>query len=628
MLNQRLHRFLIYITLISGIALGSSIGCHSSQSMNAQLPPVKGAQENEIEMQNRLLEENPGDANLHYRLALSLLEQEDYTKAQEHINEAMRISPPNGIYFELWGDISFRLNRYNVAINAFKSAIRLEPDLLSAYLKLALVYEKSIQHELAIVTLEEGIKRDPQFVEAYYHLARLHLLQYEYEAARESVNKGLLFEPENEEFLLLQIRVHSADGNYYHARILTDRLLEKHPNSYDAWHEKLKILYTQQEWKTALRMIEMSDHPLHLNDQMIHTQILIRQSKLDEAQAILETLLQSYPLNTQIMLEFATLLIRQGALQKALKWLQRSSEIDDQDAQVYFLQASLFFKLGNFLQGDFALNKAITLAPLNQDYHLLKLRRRLMKGEFDEVEQQLKGLLKKQSLDPEILRLQSDLLTLQGNYEQAEHLIRQIQIIADHDVLRFSLARVYFFQQKFQSVLPITTSLIQKYPNDWESVYLHAAALQRLGRMEEAFSILRPVLLQKKGSGFIHHLVGDFYRYQGDENSAQSIYLAGLEVFPENVYLIAALSASYLAEQKWQEAHDVILEAVEEKHPLQTILLDRMVYIAYQIDNPLEARRYLQRLNQNIDPIFKVYNVSVEKRLLFPIASPVLDFSL
>ena len=628
MLNQRLHRFLIYITLISGIALGSSIGCHSSQSMNAQLPQVKGAQENKIEMQNRLLEENPGDANLHYRLALSLLEQEDYTKAQEHINEAMRISPPNGIYFELWGDISFRLNRYNVAINAFKSAIRLEPDLLSAYLKLALVYEKSIQHELAIVTLEEGIKRDPQFVEAYYHLARLHLLQYEYEAARESVNKGLLFEPENEEFLLLQIRVHSADGNYYHARILTDRLLEKHPNSYDAWHEKLKILYTQQEWKTALRMIEMSDHPLHLNDQMIHTQILIRQSKLDEAQAILETLLQSYPLNTQIMLEFATLLIRQGALQKALKWLQRSSEIDDQDAQVYFLQASLFFKLGNFLQGDFALNKAITLAPLNQDYHLLKLRRRLMKGEFDEVEQQLKGLLKKQSLDPEILRLQSDLLTLQGNYEQAEHLIRQIQIIADHDVLRFSLARVYFFQQKFQSVLTITTSLIQKYPNDWESVYLHAAALQRLGRMEEAFSILRPVLLQKKGSGFIHHLVGDFYRYQGDENSAQSIYLAGLEVFPENVYLIAALSASYLAEQKWQEAHDVILEAVEEKHPLQSILLDRMVYIAYQIDNPLEARRYLQRLNQNIDPIFKVYNVSVEKRLLFPIASSVLDFSL
>ena len=626
--NQRPLRFLIYITLITGLALASSIGCHSFQSTNAPLAPAKGSQENPIEAQNRLLEENPGDANSHYRLALSLLEQEDYTKAQVHINEAMRISPPNGIYFELWGDLSFRLNRYNVAINAFKSAIRLEPDLLSAYLKLALVYEKTTQYELALVTLEEGINRDPQFVEAYYHLARLHWLQHEYEAAREAINKSLLFEPENEEFLLLQIRVHSAEGNYYHARILTDRLLVKHPDSYDAWHEKLKILYTQQEWKAALRMIEMSDHPLHLNDQMIHAQILIRQNQLDEVQTILETLLQSYPLNTQVMVEFATLLIRQGALQKALQWLQRSTEIDDQQAHVYFLQASLFFKLGNFLQGDFALDKATTLAPLNQDYHLLKLRRQLMKGEFDEVEQQLKELLKKQSLDPEVLRLQSDLFTLLGNYEQAELLIRQIQIIADHDVLRFSLARVYYFQQKFQSVLPITTSLIEKYPDDWESVYLHAATLQRLGRLEEAFSILRPVLLQKKGSGFIHHLMGDIYRYQGDEISAQRIYLAGLEIFPENVYLIAALSASYLAEQKWQEAHDVILKAVEEKHPLQTVLLDRMVYTAYQIGKPLEARRYLQQYNQNIDPIFKAYNVGVEKRLLFPIASPVLGFSL
>ena len=628
MLNLTSHRILIYFALLVVSALIILSGCRSSQPTNAKYPPTKGQQENSIEVQRRLLEENPGDANLHYHLALSLLEQGDYTKAQEYINQAMRIAPPNGIFFELWGDISFRLNRYSVAINAFKSAIRLQPNLLSAYLKLALVYEKISQHERAIATLEEGINREPLYVEALYHLARLHLDEHEYEAAQDAVNAGLVLEPENEEMLVLQIRIHSAQGNYYHARILTDLFLQKHPNSYEAWHEKLKILYAQQEWTAALQMLEKSEQPFNLKDQIIHVRILIRQNRIDKAKAILETLLESYPLHAQIMVELATLMIQERALQEALTWLQRSLEIDDQQAHAYFLQASLFFKLGNFLKGDFALNQAIALNPLNQDYHLLKLRRRLMQGELEEVEKQLKGILDKKSLDPEVLRLQSDLLTLQGNFERAENLIRQIQIIKDYDILRFSLARVYYFQQKYQSVLPITTPLIQKYPNEWETVYLHAATLHRLERPEEALTVLQPFLQQQNGKGFIHLLVGDIHRNHGDENAAQETYLGGLEFFPKNVYLSVTLSASYLAEQKWQEAYDIILAAMEEKHPLQTVLLDRMVYIAHQLDKPLEARRFLQRFNKNIDPLIKARIVSGEKRLLFPVSSPVMGYSI
>ena len=622
-----MHNIFFKSLIFAGSAFLLLSGCRSSQSTIANLPPANRQPGNNIETQSKLLQENPKDATLHYRLALSFLEQQDYVKAEEHIRQAVRLAPPNGVFYEVLGDISFRIKRYSVAINAFKSAIRLQPDLLSAYLRLALVYEKISQNEHAIATLEEGLNRDPQYVEALYHLARLHFVQQEYDPAQEAVEAGLALEPENQEILLLRIRIHSAKGNYYHARILTDRFLEKHPNSYEAWHERLKILLARQEWTTALRMLEKSDHYQKLNDQLIHVQILLRQSKLDEAKTILESLLRSNPLHAQIMVEYATLLIQQGAFQEALTWLERSLEIDRQ-AQAYFLQASLFFKLRNFLQGDFSLNQAIVLAPLNQSYQLLKLRRKLMQGELEEVEQQLKGLLGKKVLDPEVLRLQSDLLTLQGNYEQAENLIRQIQIIADHDILRFSLGRVYYFQQKYQSVLPITTPLIQKYPSDWESVYLHAATLHRLGRLEEAITVVQPFLQQQKGKGFIHHLVGEFYRYQGDEKTAQETYLAGLEVFPQNVYLIVALSASYLTEQKWEQAYDVILEALEQKHPLQTVLLDRMVYIAYQLDKPQEARRYLQRYNQNIDPILKSSNAGVEKRLLFPVASPLLGYSM
>ena len=596
---------------------------------NPTAPLIGENLEEVIKTQNQLLAQNPNDAIAHYLLAVAFLKQKNYSQAEQHIKQATQLAPLNGAYFELLGEITFHSERYAISGNALKSAIQLQPDLLSAYLKLALVYEKGGENERGIATLEEGINREPRYVEALYHLARLNLKQREYEAARDAVNSGLILEPNNQEMLLLRIRILSEQGNYYHAKTLTDQFLEKYPQSYQAQHERLKILFAQQEWDAALQLIEAlrQNHTIRLQDHLIHAQILTRQNQLDQAKVLLEDLLKRHRLRAEIMIELASLLIQKGNLEQALIWLNRSLEIDDQQPQAHFLQASIFFKFGDFLHGDLALNRVLALAPLNQTYQLLALRRHLMKGEFNEVEQQLEELQKKDFLDPEILRLQADLFALRGQYNKAENLIRQIQLIQDNDILHFSLARVLYFKQQYQTLLAITEPLIKKYPNDWESAYLHAAALHRLGQFAKALKVLSPFLQQKKGEGFIHYLVGDFYRYQRDEKRAQETYLGGLEVFPRNVYLVEALSASYLVEQKWELARDMIEKVLEQEHPLKAILLDRLVYISYQLKAPQQALHYLQRYHQINDPVLKALDVGMEKRLLFPVASPVLGYS-
>lgn len=617
--------------LLIGIALGCFLtNCTPPGQRPISTPALRSDNLQEvIQTEKTFLAQTPEDTTAHYRLALAYFKQGNYPQAEEHIKQATRLAPLNGLYFELLGELSFRTKRYAVAINAFKSAIRLQADLLSAYLKLALVYEQSNENERAIATLEEGIHREPQYVEALYHLARLHLKQQDYESAGKTIQAGLVLEPNNEEMRLLQIQIHSAQGNYYHAKILTDRFLEEYPDSYEAQHEQLKILFAQQTWQAALASIKHLEQTqtLRLEDQLIHVQILIQQNQLEAAKTKLKSLLKTHPLHTEVMVELASLLIQKGELDNALVWLNRSVEIDNQQAHAYFLQASIFFKQGHFLQGDLALNRALAFSPLNQTYQLLNLRRQMMGGEVNAVSQALQELIKKAPLDAEILRLQADLYTLQGQYDQAETLIRNIQLIRDNDILHFSLGRVLYFKRQYRAVLPITTALIQKYPDDWESAYLHATTLYRLGNFEEAVQLLSPFLEKEVGEGFIHLLVGNFHRYQTQEIQAQEIYVAGLETFPQNFYLTEALSASYLAQKKWNLARRVILSALEQAHPFQTILLDRMAYIASQMGDPQESLAYLQRYHQMTDPVLKANNVSLEKRLLFPVASPVLGYS-
>ncbi|MBF0289392.1 MAG: tetratricopeptide repeat protein [SAR324 cluster bacterium] len=583
----------------------------------------------EIQIQNTLLKQDTKNVAAHYRLALAYLKMEQYGKAEQHVKQATQLSPLNGSYFELLGDIALRTQRYGIAINAYKSTIRLQPELISAYVKLAMVYEKIQDNERAIAALEELTNRDRQYMIGFYHLARLNLKQQGYEAATAAINQALLLEPGNQEVLILQIRIHSAQGNYYHAKVLTQQFLDKHPNSYAALHEQLKIYFAEQQWEQGIRHVEKLAQKgiLLLEDSLIHAHILIRQKKLNAAQTLLEQLLQAHPLRFEIMNELALIFIQKGDLESALTWLQRSLEINDRLPHAHFLKASILFKQGNFLQGDLALNRSITIAPLNRDYQLLYLRRQLMQGEYSAVERQLKELLKKEPLEPKILRLQLDIYTLLGQYKKAENLIHQLQFIHDSDILQFSLARVRYLKREYPAVLPITQQLIHKFPNDWESTYLHISALYQLKRFEEAFRILLPALQQKKGGGFIHRLAGDFHRYRGNEEAALEIYEEGLEMFPRQIYLVDALSSSYLLKQNWAMARNIILEVIDQEHPLKTVLLDRLIYILYQLHDPQQSIIRLQQYNQHHDPILNAKNMGLEQRLLFPVASPVLGYS-
>ena len=70
------------------------------------------------------------------------------------------------------GSLAFVLERYGDAVTEFATAVRISPERVSSYLKLAATYEKIDDDGRAISSLEQALQVDRYYVEAvsYTHL--------------------------------------------------------------------------------------------------------------------------------------------------------------------------------------------------------------------------------------------------------------------------------------------------------------------------------------------------------------------------------------------------------------------------------------------------------------------------
>ena len=589
-----------------------------------------------IEEQKVILGSDEENVSAHYNLARSFYFVKDYESAEKHARRATRFDLFNASYYELLGSIAFALERYGDAITELAIAVRISPERVSAYLKLAATYEKINDDGRAISSLEQALQVDRLYVEALYHLARIYLRQREFEGSIRTLETLLNLEPQNKEALLMRVQTYSLQGSYYYAQTLAEEMLNQFPDFAPIRRELLRIQFAQQQWPEAQALLIQlrSKSSFSTEDQLIEAYLLLHQEQEKEARLLFETILEQQPKNVDAIMGLAVQLLRKGFLDDSLTWLTRGLEINPLLARAHYLRSSILFRQGDYLQGDLAIGRALELDSANPSYQLLFLRRQLMKGELSVVEKQLKRIQEKHPLNTEALQLQADLYKSRGNSVEAEKLLRQAILVHDSPSVHFSLARVLYQQRKYRSVLEVTTPLLEVLSGNWEVVYLHALTLSRVGKYEDALEISQPYLEHKESQGYAHRLVGDLLRYAGKEQEAQKILQKGLVQFPGHLFLVDGLSASLVMTEDWEQVRELLETTLEQSQrlsgnpPMQLLFLDRLA-VAYQRLNKIEEKiQILRKFHQKNDPLTAAQLHSLEEQLLFPISLPSLDKAL
>ncbi len=612
------------------------LGCtKKSNNIQQLLLTDKNVQEY-ISEQKNILGSDQENVVAQYNLARSFYFIKKYELAEKHARKAVRYDPFNAIYYELLGSIAFALKRYGDAITEFAIAIRISPELISVYLKLAATYEKIGDDGRAISSLEKAIQIDRLYVEALYHLARIYLRQRELEGSIRTLETLLKLEPQNKEALLMRVQTYSLQGSYYYAQTLAKEMLTQFPDFPPIRRELLRIQFAQQQWAEAQSLLEdlRSKDSISSEDKIIEAYLNLHQKKERKARLLFEEILHNEPKNIDAIMGLAVQWLSKGYLDESLIWLTRGLEINSSLGRAHYLRSSILFRQGDYLQGDLAIGRALEIDPANPSYQLLFLRRQLMKGELSVVEKQLRLIQEKHPLNTEALQLQADLHISVGNPNEAEKLLRQAIMVHDSPTIHFSLARILYQQNKYRSVIEVTTPLMEVLSGNWEIIYLHALSLSRLGNFEKALQISQPYLERKESQGYAHRLVGDLLRYKDKDKEAQKIFRDGLVQFPGNLFLVDGLSASLVMTENWDQVIELLETTLEQSQrllgnpPMHLLFLNRLVVSYQRTKKPDKKLEILRKFHQINDPITAAKLHSLEEQLLFPISLPSLDKEL
>ena len=575
-----------------------------------------------IEQQEERLSENQQDPDAAFELARARYFQKELKPAEQAVRVAVQGSPLNPEYLELLGQVLYAQGKYAEAIKEWNAALQVDSDRLSLYVHLALGYEQIRELGKSLVSLDEVLQRDDKYTEAYFHLGRLQLKRQEFDQALEAVESMLVLEPTSREGQLLQLRIYVAQGNYYPANLLANQLLEQSPQWVEVLREQLRLFYMQQQTEEALSRIKELARMgrLEPEDQLLYALLLRGQGRATAARQVLEDLLRRQPENVEALLGLSQLSLQSGDYDQALELVEHALEINNQRSDLYYLRASLLFQRRDYLRGDLALARALELDDRPMPYQLLDARRKLMRGEVQQVEQQLERLRQRDPTNVYLLTLQADLLVTQQRYGQAESLLRQALVVQETFSLRFSLARVLYLQRQYSRALSYTEELLKDFPSHWESVYLHAMNLLQLEQAEQALTLAEAFLAREESQGLAHRLVADIYRYRGEEQAAQEVLVRGLERHPRQPYLVEALSSSYLVTRQYTEARVILENALRSESPFQSVFLDRLATVYRQLNDQGAYLRTLRQFQQLQDPIAIQQTLAVPP--LFQLLSP------
>jgi len=125
---------------------------------------------------------NPNDYEAHNGMGKTLLKQGKIEKAITHFAEALRLKPDDPRTIHSWGLALMAQGNLDEAIVYFNKVLRTE-DWPDVYCNLGLVYTRQGKYDLAIQNYNEALRIDPDFVPAHEGLERTLLQQSNFKQA-------------------------------------------------------------------------------------------------------------------------------------------------------------------------------------------------------------------------------------------------------------------------------------------------------------------------------------------------------------------------------------------------------------------------------------------------------------
>lgn len=315
------------MNLLGGQSLNFAIGIETVKHLlanikdktNFQSFPVLSVESNDIE--------NDPDYITAYRLFFT----EDYVQMLVHTQALIKKYPRNALAHYTIGLAYHFLTFTSDAIDAYRVAIKIDPNLNEAWTNLGAVYFDSGRIHDSINAIQQAIKIEPNDSDAWYNLGQCYRDLEQYSDAITAYQQAIAITPNYTDALFKLGRSHDNLGHTQDSITAYQQTIKIDPNYFDAWNNLGTVYDDIGDYINAIKS--------------------------------LKTAIKINPNSVIPLINLGNTYNKAGRPTEAISVLKKAISINSNIAGTWINLANAYRALGDYVNALAALNKARELDP-------------------------------------------------------------------------------------------------------------------------------------------------------------------------------------------------------------------------------------------------------------------------
>lgn len=331
-------------------------------------------------------------------LARKHLQKGEIEQALAVIDESLVAAPSNSGLLLFAGDLLQASGKRQAAIDRFSRAVIVSPQNITAYYRLAVLYEELGQLDKMEEAANKVLDLNTSHVGAQLIACRQALRTGDVDKANKHLD---VLRGQNAEPVLLkelQAQIALTSGNMEEARVLFADLIEKRKNSILVNQYAISLWNTQHR-DEAIKVLEnwLEEKPSDARAQQRLASYFIAEGHFGKAETSLLTLIKTSS-SAANRNNLAWVLLQQGKFDKALAHAREAQVLAPSNPGFKDTLAMIYFGQKQYTKAEGYINDALVFEPKNAEfnYHLAQIKN--AQGELQEARLILERLLRRDTL--------------------------------------------------------------------------------------------------------------------------------------------------------------------------------------------------------------------------------------
>ncbi|GAX60658.1 hypothetical protein SCALIN_C13_0173 [Candidatus Scalindua japonica] len=580
-----------------------------------------------LEIFEKELAKNPRNANIHYYMAVSYSNLEDYEKAIAKLETALKIKPDFSDAHILLANISLSkaielrrlgkaeslvLEKLLEAEDICRAEIERNPNYQNAYTCLGQIHTEQGLIEDAIINYEEALKLDDKLLTAHIAIARLYAQRDKIDLAERHCNLILSeIDHDNYEARMLLSLIYEKQGELDKAVECLTRILKKKPDDlavhtqlglfylklskYDeAFNEVQKVrklspvilpplanfiegcvLFQRKDYKNAIVSLkEVTEKiPDFIQPHYVLALALIENRQLEEARFEFKTTIGLSPEFIPAQIGLMRLLEKEGNYNEIVRLSKDVLAMEPENLNIMQILGNTYVNLRDFKSAEAVFQKILELKPSIGNIKMAGFS--LATGQLGKCIRQCEEIIKS---NPDEARAY-DILGLaylrEGNFEecikQFEKAIEKNQRMVD---AHLNLTRAYIVTGRNKDAIKTLEDLISFDPNNLQANTLLTSLYEKEGNIDKAINILVNVMAIEP-EYLPGYKVAGLYLLNGMADEAVDICNRALKLAPEDADFHINLAVAHQDKGEYTQSILSCQEAGKQKQlkPFLNILM-------------------------------------------------------